>query len=47
VLSGESLSLDMRLAAYYLKLAADQGLAEAQFNYGMCLQNGEGVSIDM
>jgi TPR repeat protein len=37
----------MRNAAYYLKLAADQGIAAAQFNYGMCLQDGEGVSIDM
>jgi TPR repeat protein len=29
------------------KLAADQGDAEAQFNYGLRLQNGEGVSKDL
>jgi TPR repeat protein len=30
-----------------LKLNADQGLLAAQNNYGMCLQNGEGVSKDL
>jgi hypothetical protein len=29
-----------------LKRAADQGFALAPFNYGVCLHNGEGVSID-
>jgi hypothetical protein len=29
-----------------LKLAADQGNAVAQDNYGNCLYRGEGVSID-
>jgi TPR repeat protein len=33
--------------AHFLKLAADQGDADAQNNYGFCLQNGKGVSIDM
>jgi hypothetical protein len=36
----------LKLAAHYLKLAADQGIAVAQNNYGICLQKGEGVSID-
>jgi TPR repeat protein len=30
-----------------LKLAGDQGFAEAQYNYGICLQNGDGVPIDL
>jgi TPR repeat protein len=38
---------DMRSLPYSFKLAAGQGLAEDQFNYGLCLHNGEGVSIDM
>jgi TPR repeat protein len=29
------------------KLAADQGDAAAQLNYGICLQSGQAVSIDM
>jgi TPR repeat protein len=33
-------------AAHFIKLAADQGIAQAQFNYGCCLNQGEGVSID-
>jgi TPR repeat protein len=34
-------------AAHYFKLAADQGIDVAQLNYGICLHNGEGVSIDL
>jgi TPR repeat protein len=30
-----------------LRLAADQGIADAQFNYGICLTKGEGVSKDL
>jgi TPR repeat protein len=47
LLSGEGISIDMRSAAYYLKLAADQGDAQARYNCGNYLQNGEGVSISM
>ncbi len=34
-------SLD--LAAYWFRKAADQGLAEAQFNYALCLEQGFGT----
>jgi TPR repeat protein len=34
-------------AAHYFKLAADQGNAAAQNNYGVCLKKVEGVSIDL
>jgi TPR repeat protein len=34
-------------AAHSYKFAADQGDAAAQFNYGICLEKGEGVSIDL
>ena len=30
-----------------IKLGADQGDAEAQFNYGLCLHYGSGVSVDV
>jgi TPR repeat protein len=43
---GEGVSIDWEGAAHYLKLAADQGFAVAQFNYGFCLQKDEGISID-
>jgi TPR repeat protein len=43
---GEGVSKDFKAAAQYLKLAADQGNAAAQNNYGKCLSNGEGVGID-
>jgi TPR repeat protein len=42
----ECVSIDFQGAAHYFKLAADQGYAHAQFNYGMCLYQGEGVSIN-
>jgi hypothetical protein len=32
--------------AHDLKVAADQGIAAAQLNYGICLKKGEGVGID-
>jgi TPR repeat protein len=37
----------LRNAAHYFKLSADQGRAGGQCNYGLCLHNGEGVSIDL
>jgi TPR repeat protein len=33
-------------AARYLKLAVDQGFAVGQYHDGLCLLNGEGVSIN-
>ena len=36
-----------RLGAHYLKLSADQGYAPAQFRYGLCLKEGEGVPRDL
>jgi TPR repeat protein len=37
----------MRSAAHYFKLSADQGDADGQFCYGICLRYGKGVSSDM
>jgi TPR repeat protein len=37
----------MRWPAQDFKLATDQGYGDAQSNYGICLQNGEGVSKDL
>jgi TPR repeat protein len=34
-------------AAHYFKLAADHGIAVAQFNYGLYLEHGESASIDL
>jgi TPR repeat protein len=34
-------------AAKYYKLAADQGYSLGQYSYGVCLENGQGVSIDL
>jgi TPR repeat protein len=34
-------------AADYRKLAEDQGLSVADFNYPICLSNGEWVPIDL
>jgi TPR repeat protein len=32
---------------YLLTLTADQGIAVAQFNYRLSLQNGDGVSMNL
>jgi TPR repeat protein len=40
-------SIDMRSAARYFKLAADQGLAEAECHYGRCLLAGVGLQRDL
>jgi hypothetical protein len=37
----------MSWSTHYLKVAADQGTADAQNNYGLCLKNGKGVRIDL
>jgi TPR repeat protein len=37
--------IDWKGEEQYFKLAADQGDAVAQNNYGLCLQNGKEVSI--
>jgi TPR repeat protein len=31
----------------YYKLAADRGYAPAQYNYGLCLERGDGVERDL
>jgi TPR repeat protein len=36
----------MKQSADDLKVAADQGIVEAQFHYAVCLHQGEGVEID-
>jgi TPR repeat protein len=44
--SPQRISNLMSWSAHDLKVAADQGDAVAQFNYGVCLKKGEGVQID-
>jgi TPR repeat protein len=41
--SVKGVEIDFKGSARYFQLAADQGFADAQFNYGLCLQKGEGV----
>jgi TPR repeat protein len=41
--TGSGVDVDLRIAAHYFKFAAEQGYAEAQYNYGVCLRNGSGV----
>jgi TPR repeat protein len=38
--------MNKSLAAHYFKLAADQSHARAQFNYGIMLLCGQGISIN-
>ena len=38
--------LDMQASLTYYRLAAEQGDARAQYNLGVCLQNGESVDQD-
>jgi TPR repeat protein len=45
--NGVGVPKDFPKAAHYLKLAADQGFAKAQFAYGICLHDGVGVSMDL
>jgi TPR repeat protein len=37
---------DLRLAASYLLISAEQGCADAQYYYGRCLRDGYGVDVD-
>jgi TPR repeat protein len=39
--------MDLREATHFLKLSADQGNAEGQWRYGVCLQKGDGISKDL
>jgi TPR repeat protein len=43
---GEGDSTDLKRAADFCKLAADQGVAAPQTNYGFCLQTGKCVSFN-
>ncbi len=45
--SGQVLNNDPELAAGWFFRAAEQGLADAQFNLGLMYANGEGVEKDM
>jgi TPR repeat protein len=38
--------MNRRKASQYFRFAADQGFAAAQCGYGICLQNGDGVSMN-
>jgi TPR repeat protein len=40
-------SINLPEAAKYYKLAADQGNSEGQRSYGLCLENGIGVSKNL
>jgi TPR repeat protein len=39
--------IDLQTAMYYLKLAADQGIAAAQYNHRICLHSGDGIPFDL
>jgi hypothetical protein len=43
----EGISTNLRGAIHEPELAADQGIADPQFNYGICLEKGEGVGTDL
>jgi TPR repeat protein len=47
LLKGEGIAKNPSEAARYFKLAADRGLREAQYNYGVGLQTGEVVPKDL
>jgi TPR repeat protein len=40
-------SMNLQVAGYNFKLAADQGEIDAQNNYGFCFLNGSSVSRDL
>jgi TPR repeat protein len=44
--TGEGVSVDIAEACRYYKLAADQGLARAQYNLGYMYEHGDGVPND-
>jgi TPR repeat protein len=39
--------MDMRRAAHYFTLSANQGHPLGQCNYGLCFLNGDGISINL
>jgi TPR repeat protein len=43
---GQGVAIDCMVAGHYLKLAADQGYANAQYNHVNGLKKGEVVEID-
>jgi TPR repeat protein len=45
-LNGRGIGVDFGKAAHYFKLAADQGHADGQVNYGDCLFHGRGIAVD-
>jgi TPR repeat protein len=45
--NGEDNVHDLGDVAQYCQYAAEQGLAETQFNYDICLWNGKFVCIDL
>jgi TPR repeat protein len=38
---------DLKGAAHYFKLSVDQGNADGEYCYGLCLQYGTGISKDL
>jgi TPR repeat protein len=44
--SGSGISIDLRGAAHYFKLSADQGNAHGPYHYAMCLLTGSGLPRD-
>ena len=43
---GRGVCQNLEEASRYLKMSADQGVAEAQYSYAMRLLNGEGVCVN-
>jgi TPR repeat protein len=46
-LTGQGISTDLKSAAHYLKLSANQGNASGQYGYGVCLRFAIGISSDL
>lgn len=44
--TGGGVTKDFLIGAYFFKMAAYQGILEAQMNYGPCLLEGHGVAKD-
>ena len=44
---GEGVTKDLAGAAHYFKISADQGHAQAQYNYGVMLYHGYGIEQNL
>jgi TPR repeat protein len=45
-MKGGGIEMNKSFAAHYLKLSADQGVARAQFHYGVLLAISDGITTN-